>query len=647
MRVRHTVVILACVLLANCGSTPVKPQSVINLSASQIQLINNYDELVNLRKTLTAGLVGKLHADYADDYAALAQIDSQLVELKKAQLSTHIASARLPSGVVSLSVLDNLDSVNTATVDATKWAEVYALIDVEKVKTRKRIETIEEGLSAENLDTAGRIDILGILHELTGSDQWLNKQDAEIESIISDIRAATAAEEFDADIRAKIALVRQVRGNDAALVDELISVDAKIYAKSYFDALASGSADSAYDILVTMSQAKDFLAIKEKLTPSSEKMADYFTALAVQSVEKIENLPQSYRWYIQAREVRKILGLDEVSAESVSELVNQLYLKYEETKKAGDEAAALSYLYSVQKFNSRRLGLRKTLNEQELIVRESAVKRLSTTDFQSSYKDQDYGDVISSFVTQYLFEHVPHDVRIVEREQYEAILRERELSGNKQALSSVNLLVSGSVLESKVDSAEAKNKKNYRVTVGKDSISNPAYISWLKMPSKERDKIPSPSETIDVDRQENVSVGVTRHRKVGIFSVSYRLVEASTGRVLFPDSITLSDQFEDESSEGVEMGDFIVPFKLADLPSDVQILDKLARRVATKIGEKLVLELKDQEKKYLSQADAFVEQNDCVAEVESLANALMIMKLKSQDEEVVKTRLRNQTVACY
>jgi hypothetical protein len=287
------------------------------------------------------------------------------------------------------------------------------------------------------------------------------------------------------------------------------------------------------------------------------------------------------------------------------------------------------------------------LTEQEALVRDSAVQRLSTTDFQSSYKDQDYGDVISSFITQYLFEHVPHDVRIVEREQYEAILRERELGGNNEALASVNLLVSGSVLESKVDSTEAKNKKLMRVTVGKDSIPNPAYISWLKLPSKERDKIDAPSETIEVDKHENISIDITRHRKVGIFSVSYRLVEASTGRVLFPDSISMNSTHEDESSQGVEMGDFVIPFKLADLPADAEILDGLAKKVATQISEKLVTELKDQEQKYLAEADKYVEQNDCESEVGALANALMIMKLKNMDGEEITPRLRNQAVACY
>jgi curli biogenesis system outer membrane secretion channel CsgG len=376
-------------------------------------------------------------------------------------------------------------------------------------------------------------------------------------------------------------------------------------------------------------------------------MAEYFTALADQSVDKPENLSQSYRWYTQAREVRSILGLPAASSTKLPQLASQLDNQYKSLKEAGEQPAALAYLYALQDFDARRPGLRKLINDQETVVRDGAVKRLSTTDFQSRYSDQDYGDVISTFITQYLFEHVPHDVRIVEREQYEAIQREREISGDSAALASVNLLVSGSVLESKVDSSEAKNKKMMRVTVGKESIPNPAYVSWLKLPSKERKKVEQPSETIDVDKHENVSVEMTRHRKVGIFSVSYRLVEATTGRVIFPDSITVDSRHEDESNEGVEMGDFVIAAKLADLPSDVEILDDLAKKVATEIGKKLVEELKDQELKYLASAEQSAGQNDCVGEVESLGNALMITRLKAKDSTELYSKFKKGAVACY
>ena len=648
MRLHLIFISCICLFLASCNTPPVKPEPLLALSPSQIKQLQNYDELVGLYMKLSQGLAGKAEADYPEDYAALAQIEAQIIELKKAELSSQFAEVRLDSGVVPEKRLMLLETALTesAPLPAEKWASVLNLIGVEQERTANYVAELEGKLSeTEGVDS--KVALYDELYTVTRDDKWQTQRDDIVEGLLADIREAAASEELDEGIQEKITIVKSYLGEDAVLIDELVGVDAKIYEKRFFDTVGQGQADEAYNILVQMSEANDFDAIKGKLAPTSQKMADYFTALADDSVKSPENLSQSFRWYSQAKEVNAILGVPAAAPSSYATLGDQLYGRYGALDGEGESAAGLAYLYAIKTFQPNRSGLRKTLSAQETKVRELAVKRLSTTDFQSPYKDQDYGDVISSFITQYLFEHVPHDVRIVEREQYEAILRERSLSGDDSALSSVNLLVSGSVLESKVESKEAKNKKMMRVEVGKETIPNPNYISWLEMSSKDRKTVEKPSETMDVAKFENISVGVTRHRKTGIFSVSYRLVEASTGRVIFPDSVTVNSEYEDESSEGVEMGEFVIPFKLADLPSDVEILDGLAKEIAAKIGEKLVDELKDQELKYLSAAEEAKADNDCAGEVTSLGNALMIMQLKEQDTNKVQSNYKNNAVACF
>ena len=648
MRLIYSVLAIACVFIASCNTVPVKPEPLLGLSSAQLQEIQSYDELVGMRQSLATKLVGKEPVDYGEDFAALAQIDAQIVALKKSELATLFASKRLDNGVVPLPILSALESgvINSAQIPEGKWQAVVDAVQVETTKTQSLLAELKVKAGVES-DPSMQVGLYEQLYQVSGDSAWQAKSDALVEALVAEVRSAAESESFDDETRKKIELIKGIRPQDGALVDEMIGVDAKIYAKRFFDFLGEGNADNAYKTLVRMSGASDFLAIKDKLTPTSQKMADYFTALAVDSVKSPENLSQSYRWYSQAREVRAILGLSPAAVNDFSALADQLHARFAALDKASEPAAGLAYLYAIKSFVPNRPALRKELRAQEAKVRDIAVKRLSTTDFRSSYKDQDYGDVISSFVTQYLFEHVPYDVRIVERSEFESIERERSIGGETTALSSVNLLVSGSVLESKVDSNEARNKKMLRVEVGNETIPNPNYIGWLKLSARDRKDIAQPSETIDVPRHENISVGVTRHRKVGIFSVSYRLVEAVTGRVIFPDSITVSSEYEDESSEGVEMGDFVIPFKLADLPSDVRILDTLAKQVATQIGKRLVEELKDQELKYLAEAEDFNTQNDCVGESAALGNALLIMALKSQDSTSVLARYRDSAVACF
>ncbi|WP_096084665.1 hypothetical protein [Agaribacterium haliotis] len=636
-------------LLSGCGGAPTKSEPLLSSSTAQIQSLQNIDELIAMRGQLAGQLQGKPSERYAEDYAKLALIDAQIVKLKKSELSSDFAAKRLDGeAVLPLSYLEaELTRLKAQTpIPADKWQPVISLVEAEAIKTGRHIEQLEALLRDEK-EPQQQVLLASRLHKVTGYDEWQQKKQQLLDSLIADVRFASEQGRFDSNTLAKVEIIKRVRGDDAALLDEMIGVDAKIYAKQFFDKLAEGEADQAYEILQGMAAQPDFPLIKDKLAATSQKMADYFSALADESIKDKSKLGQSYRWYSQARGVRSMLEVSLPPASAYEPLCAQLWEKQLSLAKQGESEAVLAHLYAIQEFQPSRPGLRKAIVEQEAAVRDTAVLRLSTTDFQSPYKDQDYGDVISSFITQYLFEHVPYDVRIVEREQYAAILRERDISGETSNLSSVNLLVSGSVLESKVDSSEANNKKMMRVEVGSETIPNPSYISWLEMSSRERKKVDKPSETIDVSKYENISVGVTRHRKVGIFSVSYRLVEAASGKVIFPDSITINSEYQDDSSEGVEMGEFVIPFKLADLPSDVEILDALARQVAGDIGAKLVERLKDQDLKYLALADAAETQNDCAGEVQNLAKALMIKRLKERESTVLVERLRDRGVACY
>jgi len=644
---------LLVLFLSTCGSQPSKTDSIATKTAEEIQVLDNIDELITLRTSLSEKLLNKKQTENESDFALLSKIDDRIIFLQKSNLETKLNENRLNDDsqykhLVPLTALTQLSSTleNSAGIKEDKWSVLHAIVEKESKDTLQTIANLSTEAESAS-DGEKRIKLYQRIYSLSGDDQWQQKITSEVEQLLASIREASNEEHFDEELQSKVALVKEARKGDASLVDELVGIDAKIYAKKYFDFLADGDADNAYKTLSTLSKSEDFSAVLGKLKPSSQKMAEYFTALAEQSVEKPENLKQSYRWYQQASEVRKILGLNKHVNQTPHKLITQLDEKYQQLKDKNEQAAALAVLYAIQGFKPTKLGLRKAISQQEKLVLNVALPHLSTTDFESRYRDQDYGDVITAFITQYLFEHIPNDVRIVEREQYEAIMRERQLSGNNSVLSSVDLLVSGSVLESKVDSSEAKNKKLMRVAVGKETVPNPAYIEWLKMSTKDREKVAQPTETIAIDKQENISVGITRHRKVGIFSVSYRLVEAESGQVVLPDSITLSKEYEDESSEGVEMGDVVIPFKLADLPSDVKILDQLAKEAATKIGEHLVSTLENQEAKYLAKAETAANQNDCVNEVESLANALMIMQKKQMSPVDVKPRFTDIALACY
>ncbi len=139
------------------------------------------------------------------------------------------------------------------------------------------------------------------------------------------------------------------------------------------------------------------------------------------------------------------------------------------------------------------------------------------------------------------------------------------------------------------------------------------------------------------------------HRKTGIFAVSYRLVDNDNKRVIFPDSITLQAEHEDESNEGLEVGELVVPYKIAKLPSDTEILQSLSQNVASAIAGNLAGVLLNQEIEYLKAANKSATQNNCAEEVEHLAKAVALLATKNkgiQETETPTRRLIDRTLGC-
>ncbi|MFT5083788.1 MAG: curli biogenesis system outer membrane secretion channel CsgG [Lentisphaeria bacterium] len=632
------------VVFSGCGSSPVKEQSLISIGGEQLEQLTSSAELLQLYQTSAALLSGKDNTVFAGDYARLNAIGRRLVAAKKTELSSQFEAARLASGEVPMALLNSVAG-ESAPVPASLWAPITAQIDTEISNTNAAMKVRVDQLEVGELDDNNKLLMMDDLYRLSGDKNWLEQRNAYVDGLIEEIRQARASGQLTAQLQPKIDLVLENRGENKALKQELVAVAAEIYQKEFLDALGKGDADKAFEIFVTMSKSKDFDSIKDSLAGTSQTMVDHFVSVANTLVEDPVSVAKSYRGFSQARIVSKTLGFPSKATEGEKRLIKQLYEQYEKYAEQDLHTVAMAYLMMVKEFSPLHKGLRQKISEVEEKVRGVAIKRLSTTAFDGG-SQQGYGDIISSKITQHLFRHVPHDIRIVEREQYQAILRERNLSEGGAALSSVDIMVTGSILEAKVDTTKQEGKKTIRAVIGKETIPNQAYIKWLELPAKERKKIEKPNETTTVDKKDNIPVKVTNHRKVGIFSVSYRLVDAKTGRVLYPNSTTKEEEFKGTSREGVEMGDFILPFELADLPSDVKILDRLATEVAEDIGNGLVEKLKDQEQKYLQDAEVYQKDNSCLQVSDSLAKALIILEAKGMERDDIEKRYLSVTINC-
>ena len=137
-------------------------------------------------------------------------------------------------------------------------------------------------------------------------------------------------------------------------------------------------------------------------------------------------------------------------------------------------------------------------------------------------------------------------------------------------------------------------------------------------------------------------------RKVGIISVSYRVVQANSGRVLFTDSIQTKQEFQDEGRQGVQLGDFNQETDFVELPPDIEILSGnggLADKISEAIGAKLVEFLQNPEDQYAQDAKRFEGEGDFTGAARQAAYAIILRESKSKEIGDLRLELKRYAMS--
>ncbi len=280
---------------------------------------------------------------------------------------------------------------------------------------------------------------------------------------------------------------------------------------------------------------------------------------------------------------------------------------------------------------------------------QKAQKRVTAAPFDDQHRGgSEFGNTVTAKIVQYLHENLSEDVGIIEREKLEEIEREKGLSGDADALVAVDYLVQGNILEAKVDSSERSLNQRKRVVTGTETVPNPDWDRWNGMNNKERERAGleiEPARTIQRERTEDLEIPTVYHRKVGVFSVSYRVIDANSAKVLFADTQRTKQELEGVDAPGLDMGDFKQEPQVANLPSDVEILDQLAEEVSAAIGKKLAEVLVNPELQYQADADRYVREGNYIDASQQYAYAAVLTDRKNKDSSELRENLRNAVVA--
>ncbi|MEE3326034.1 MAG: hypothetical protein VX252_01730 [Myxococcota bacterium] len=642
----------ALLLLTSCASTPPPP----TLGEADVKAAEASGDLDVLYERIEKEIQTASGEQATSLKVLRAEVGAKLAAQLKAQIHKELENTDRIGGVIPLDVIQKEEdrSLPLKTWAPTAYNQLLSELNADRTSTQTAIKQRKSELAdIPEVEVENRLNLLEELTKLAGpGTPEAEGFDAQRKELISQLdqeaAAAMAAENYD-EAQRLLEKVQQVRPEDSETAERLADVNTKVFERDFYRALENGDPDQGYDLLVAVAASPSFPLILPNLTPSKQAMTKFYVESGAEETRK-GDIPGAYRRFEQARKIQTLLGDSSPSSPPEEAAFRQLIeAEYAEALADGRPGLAFGFLKIIESMNPTDPNLRRQLRETHEKVLQRATKRLSVSSFETpDDTDAEFGDAVSASIVQHLFGAVPNDVRIIEREQLSDIIREHSLqdSGESKAkLASADYLVQGTILEAKVDTIEKKGRKTMRVVTEKVTELNPEHATWSNLSSSKRDKMPEPPKTIEVARKEDVTVEVILHRKIGIFSVSYRVIDTDTAKVTFADSARSVAKHEDTSSEGMELGEFKLPFQLSNLPSDTEILTELADEVSGQIGAQLAEVLANPEAVYANSAERFEREANYPAAAQQYAYAIVLSDRKNKDTEEMTARLRDTSIA--
>ncbi|PLX70249.1 MAG: hypothetical protein C0602_05405 [Denitrovibrio sp.] len=318
-------------------------------------------------------------------------------------------------------------------------------------------------------------------------------------------------------------------------------------------------------------------------------------------------------------------------------------------QRAMDEGAyGQSYLYFSMLYDlaPSYYGLRSVKQSVEDKILSRALKSIAVIPFKSPVNEPELGLQVTSNIMQILQNTLNDDVKIIERGALEILLREYELAvaGNiaeQQSnpdsfrIKSADFLLMGEVLDSRTETNVQNSKKKVRVKVSENKVRNIEWEDWSKDAEKLRkDKKPVPPEPdkyIMKPIYEYAEYDVAFHEKVSYLSISYRVVETSQGRVTYSNTVRAQKESRDEATSGIDIGDYKIEMKAANLPTDIELSNVVRKEAIDTISSQVMNLFKDQDERYLTEAEKLEASNNLREAVEMYVNAILLKKRKNKD----------------
>ncbi|MBU1744368.1 MAG: tetratricopeptide repeat protein [Proteobacteria bacterium] len=322
--------------------------------------------------------------------------------------------------------------------------------------------------------------------------------------------------------------------------------------------------------------------------------------------------------------------------------------KYGENEQWGN---ALLWYQKVEALSPNYPELFQKLLETRDHINKRIKKSIAVFDFSSPSNNKDAGKIAANKLIAYLHKNASGDLRIIERENLQSILREMQLgqtglvdikaAQNVGKMRGIDTFIMGDVLHFTARKTDTPSISQVKVLVDEEDVRNPDFSDWLIMhpkPSTAEFKS-APPRTVKKRNYQFISYKQGSAKVNAMLEISYKLVDTSTGENVVTNTVSGKLVREDKYQDGVPVAN--ITHDPLELPTDEEVLDELTNVKVSEMGQSVLKNYQSLEVAYFNEAQQQQKRRNIEQAVEKYIDAIYDEKLKGISTPVSQKSLES------
>lgn len=299
---------------------------------------------------------------------------------------------------------------------------------------------------------------------------------------------------------------------------------------------------------------------------------------------------------------------------------------------------ALIWMQKIEAVNPNYPELFQKMIEVKDSINKRIRKSIAVFDFSSPSAEKDAGKIAANKLIAFLHKNASADLRIIERENLQSILKEMQLSQTglvdiKTAQSvgkmrGIDTFIMGDVLHFSTKYTDSPSLNQVKVLVDEEDVRNPEFSDWLMVNPKPNteDLKNAPPRTVKKRNYQLISYKQGVAKINALLEISFKLVDTQTGENIYASTVSGKLIKEDKYQDGVPIAGIVQ--NPLELPTEAEVLDEITNQKVSEMGSGILKHFQSLEVEYYNLGQSQEKRRNVDMAVEKYTDAVFDEKLK-------------------